>query len=86
MHMQISDAAHGGQILLSQEAWNQLRGHMARAGFPIVRRLGLFEVKAEDGKPYWLYTVEGSLLRPIKRQTPPPRKLVQLWPPPGAAD
>ncbi|KAG2454070.1 hypothetical protein HYH02_001110 [Chlamydomonas schloesseri] len=82
---EISDAAHGGQILLSQEAWNQLCGHMARAGFPIVRRLGLFEVKAEEGKPYWLYTVEGSLLRPIKRQTPPPRKLVQLWPPPGAA-
>ncbi|KAG2432508.1 hypothetical protein HXX76_008853 [Chlamydomonas incerta] len=82
---EISDAAHGGQVLLSQEAWNQLRGHMARAGFPIVRRLGLFEVKAEEGKPYWLYTVEGSLLRPIKRQTPPPRKLVQLWPPPGAA-
>lgn len=33
---QISDAAHGGQVLVSHEAWTQLRGQMANAGFPVV--------------------------------------------------
>ncbi|KAG2499572.1 hypothetical protein HYH03_002517 [Edaphochlamys debaryana] len=81
---EISDAAHGGQVLLSQEAWNKLRGNMSRAGFPIVRRLGLYRLQSEEDKPSWLYTLDGSLLRPIRRDMPPPRKLVQVWPPPGA--
>ncbi len=68
---------------MSQEAWTKLRGHMPRAGFPVVRRLGLFQLQAEEGKPIWLYTVDGSLLRPVRREMPPPRKLLQLWPPPG---
>ncbi|KXZ50125.1 hypothetical protein GPECTOR_18g99 [Gonium pectorale] len=82
---EISDAANGGQILLSQEAWEQLRGHMPRAGFPIVRRLGLFKLLADEGKHSWLYAVDGSLLRPLKRETAAPRKLERVWPPPGAA-
>ncbi|PNH10309.1 Adenylate cyclase [Tetrabaena socialis] len=82
---EVSDAAHGGQILISQDAWNQLRGYMARAGFPIVRRLGLFQLQAEEGKASWLYTLDGSLARPLRRDLPPTRKLVRVWPPPGAA-
>ncbi|GFR45252.1 hypothetical protein Agub_g6358, partial [Astrephomene gubernaculifera] len=83
---EISDAAHGGQILMSQEAWAQLRGSMPRAGFPVVRRLGLFQLRSLEGSPAWLYSVDGSLLRPVRREgLPPPRKLVPVWPPPGAA-
>lgn len=56
---------------------------MPSASFPVVQRLGLFRVQAEEGKPSWIYTVQCSLLRPVPREMPPPRKLEQAWPPPG---
>ncbi len=45
MCVQIGDAAHGGQVVLSHDAWVALRGRMARAGFPVVHCLGLYQLQ-----------------------------------------
>jgi hypothetical protein len=42
---QVGDCAHGGQVLLSHDAWVMLRQCMPAAGFPVVRCLGLFQLQ-----------------------------------------
>ena len=41
---EIGDGAHGGQVVMSSEAWEQLAPSMAAAGWPVVQLLGLYEV------------------------------------------
>jgi len=40
----VGDAAHGGQILMSHDAWTRLAHNMAAAGWPVVQLQGLFRV------------------------------------------
>lgn len=42
---EVGDAAYGGQVLLSHDAWVLLRSNMAAAGFPVIRCLGLFHME-----------------------------------------
>jgi len=53
---ELGEAANGGQVLLSQEAWLRLRGNMFTAGFPIVEQLGLYKL-ASWPVPIWVYQV-----------------------------
>jgi len=39
---ELCDAASGGQILLSQDAWTKLYNDFPRSGFPTVEQLGLY--------------------------------------------
>ena len=43
---QVSDAAHGAQVLITHEAWVRLRKNMAAAGFPVIHMLGLYQLQA----------------------------------------
>jgi class 3 adenylate cyclase len=53
---ELSEAAHGGQVLLSHEGWARLRGDMAPAGFPVVEQLGQYKVQSWPA-PLWVYQV-----------------------------
>ena len=53
---ELGEAANGGQVLLSQEAWVRLRGSMFSAGFPVVEQLGLYKFNAWP-VPIWVYQV-----------------------------
>ena len=51
---ELSEAAQGGQVLLSHEGWVRLRQDMATAGFPVVEQLGLYKVESWPA-PVWVY-------------------------------
>ena len=53
---EVGDAACGGQILITHEAWGQLRQNMAGAGFPTVEQIGLFRLE-NSPQPTWIYQV-----------------------------
>jgi hypothetical protein len=65
--------AHGGQVLLTHDAWVKLRNDMARAGFPVIHQLGFFKLPV--GKEMWLYNVVEAVGKPLNRTFPPPRKV-----------
>ncbi|KAK9829405.1 hypothetical protein WJX72_005653 [[Myrmecia] bisecta] len=71
---ELSDAASGGQVLMTHEAWLNLRKSMSMAGFPTVEQLGLFKLEAWPA-PMWIYQVSHLLGKPLSRTFPPPRKL-----------
>ena len=52
----LGDVASGGQVVISHEAWLQLRDHMPAAGFPVLRQLGLFQEDLST-QPFWVYEV-----------------------------
>ena len=54
--VELGDAASGGQIVLSQEAWLQVRHHMAAAGFPVLRHLGQYTLSSAEA-PACIYEV-----------------------------
>jgi hypothetical protein len=41
---EVGDAAQGGQVLLTHEAWLQLCQNTATAGWPVVEMVGMFKV------------------------------------------
>jgi predicted ATPase/class 3 adenylate cyclase len=45
MTARVAEAGHGGQVLLSGEAWAQVTGALERLGWPHVRVLGNFRLK-----------------------------------------
>ena len=53
---ELGDAADGGQVLLSHDAWLNLRHSMCDAGFPQVEQLGMFKLEAWPA-PLWIYQV-----------------------------
>ena len=53
---ELGDAASGGQVLLSQDAWLRLEGSMGQAAFPTLEQLGLFKLEAWPA-PMWIYQV-----------------------------
>ncbi|PSC75196.1 Helicase sen1 [Micractinium conductrix] len=67
---ELSEAAQGGQVLLSHEGWVRLRQDMATAGFPVVEQLGLYKVESWPA-PVWVYQVTQLLERPLHRQPLP---------------
>ena len=58
---EVGDAACGGQILITHEAWGQLRQNMAGAGFPTVEQIGLFRLE-NSPQPTWIYQVSTAAL------------------------
>lgn len=77
---EVGDAAWGGQVLVSHDAWVEMRGSMGAAGFPVVRCLGLFQSQSFPTAT-WLYHVPEVVGKPLGRTFPPPRGVQQLWPP-----
>ncbi|KAL3147560.1 hypothetical protein ABBQ38_014613 [Trebouxia sp. C0009 RCD-2024] len=71
---ELSDAADGGQVLLSHDAWLNLRHNMADAGFPQVEQLGMYKLEAWPA-PLWIYQVSHQLGRPLNRKFKQPRKI-----------
>ena len=53
---ELGDAADGGQVLLSHDAWLNLRHSMCDAGFPQVEQLGMYKLEAWPA-PLWIYQV-----------------------------
>lgn len=76
---EVGDAGHGGQILLTYWAWEELQSCMSAARFPCVRQLGLFRLDSA-AVPVWLYEVQQLLGRPLARAFPPLRSLKQVHP------
>ena len=64
---ELSDAADGGQVLLSHDAWLNLRHNMCEAGFPQVEQLGMYKLEAWPA-PLWIYQV--SALPPCRTPSP----------------
>jgi len=62
---ELGDAADGGQVLLSHDAWLNLRHSMCDAGFPQVEQLGMYKLEAWPA-PLWIYQV--GLYRMLYRQ------------------
>jgi class 3 adenylate cyclase len=56
---ELGEAANGGQVLLTEEAWARLRGNMSAAGFPVVEQLGLYKLAAWP-VPMWIYQVRAG--------------------------
>ncbi|DBA77690.1 TPA: hypothetical protein ACH3X2_008392 [Trebouxia sp. C0005] len=71
---ELGDAADGGQVLLSHDAWLNLRHSMCDAGFPQVEQLGMYKLEAWPA-PLWIYQVSHQLGRPINRKFHTPRKI-----------
>ena len=43
---ELGEAANGGQVLLSHDAWLRLQGRMHEASFPVVEQLGSYKLNA----------------------------------------
>ncbi len=43
---ELGEAANGGQVLLSQDAWLRLQDRMHEASFPVVEQLGSYKLNA----------------------------------------
>mmetsp|Transcript_33172 Transcript_33172/g.93931 ORF Transcript_33172/g.93931 Transcript_33172/m.93931 type:complete len:1125 (+) Transcript_33172:118-3492(+) len=69
---ELGDAASGGQVLITHDAWELLRNSMARAGCPVISELGLFNFET-SATPIWVYEVNELLNRPMQRKFGPPR-------------
>ena len=54
--VEVGDAANGGQVLLTHDAWLKLEANMAAAGFPTIKQIGLFQLNSWP-TPIWLYEV-----------------------------
>lgn len=54
--VELGDAASGGQVLMSQDAWLRLRGNMAAAGFPVIAQIGQYKLNNWPS-PIWVYEV-----------------------------
>lgn len=54
--VELGDAASGGQVLMSQDAWLQLRPNMAAAHFPVLSQLGQYKLNSWPS-PIWIYEV-----------------------------
>ena len=46
MAAELGEAANGGQVLLSHDAWLRLQGRMHEASFPVVEQLGSYKLNA----------------------------------------
>ena len=54
--IEVGDAANGGQVLLTHDAWLRLEPEMSQAGFPTVKQIGLYQLKSWPS-PIWVYEV-----------------------------
>jgi class 3 adenylate cyclase len=66
---ELCEGARGGQVLLSHDAWEQVRHDMASAGFPVVEQLGLCRVRSWP-LPMWVYQAVQLVGRPLLRKAP----------------
>lgn len=46
MAVELGEAANGGQVLLSHDAWLRLQDRMHEASFPVVEQLGSYKLNA----------------------------------------
>mmetsp|Transcript_19565 Transcript_19565/g.54401 ORF Transcript_19565/g.54401 Transcript_19565/m.54401 type:complete len:1642 (-) Transcript_19565:436-5361(-) len=63
---ELGDSAAGGQVLMTQEAWDIVRTNMGKAQFPVVQQVGLFKFEAAN-TPIWVYEVKEQLIKPLNR-------------------
>lgn len=75
---ELGDAAHGGQVLLTDHAWVQLAPHMADAGFPVVYQLGMFRLPGLADAVF-LYELQGLMGNALSRKYGPPRGVRRLY-------
>lgn len=59
----VGEAAHGGQVLMTHDAWVELAKDMASAGWPVVQLLGLFHVRGAGWGGREGVGVDGARLR-----------------------
>eukprot|EP00879_Flechtneria_rotunda_P023949 GHRR01025369.1.p1 GENE.GHRR01025369.1~~GHRR01025369.1.p1 ORF type:complete len:969 (+),score=296.48 GHRR01025369.1:353-3259(+) len=78
--LDVSEAAHGGQIVLSEDAVAKLSENMAMAGFPVIRLVGLYQLPSIPC-PVFLFSVTEVVGKPLRRQFTSLRKIKQVWPP-----
>ncbi|CAD7695706.1 unnamed protein product, partial [Ostreobium quekettii] len=75
---ELGNAACGGQVLMTYDAWKELQPHMKYAEFPTVEQVGLFRIPKWP-TPIWLYEVKQLIGRPLGRAFPEgPRGLTQV--------
>lgn len=64
---EVSDSAHGGQVLLTEAAWQQLSKNMPAAGFPTVAQIGLYKFDHWQTN-IWVYEASRALYLPLLPQ------------------
>jgi hypothetical protein len=69
----VSDAAHGGQIVLTREVWDLVQKALPHAGFPIIHHLGMFTLPNESYTGD-LFEVCGHVYKRLERPFPPLQK------------
>ncbi|KAH7623655.1 putative Adenylate cyclase [Nannochloris sp. 'desiccata'] len=65
---ELCEAGKGGQVLLTHDVWERLRGAMPAAAFPVVEQLGCFKFPSfHEG--IWVYQVTRLLGKPLYRSS-----------------
>lgn len=54
----IGDCGHGGQVVLSGEAWNNIKNNLERVGSPVVTDLGVYRLHVHDTDNYQTQLVQ----------------------------
>lgn len=71
---EISDAAGGGQILMSHDAWLHFMNDFPKAGFPTISQLGSYRLDTLP-EPLWIYNITQHVGKKLVRSFPSLRKL-----------
>jgi len=90
---ELSDAASGGQILMSHDAWLNFSDDFSKAGFPTVEQIGAYALETRS-EPTLVYNVNQQVGKKLVRTFPTLRKLrfvnkgmgVHIVPPPEPDD
>ena len=65
---ELCEAGRGGQVLMTHDVWERLRGAMPAAAFPVVEQLGCFKFPSFHGG-IWVYQVSRLLGKPLYRRS-----------------
>jgi hypothetical protein len=72
----VSEAAHGGQTILTREVWKLVQKTLPHAGFPIIHHLGTYSLPGEKYSGD-LYEVCGHVYKRLERPFPPLQKALK---------
>lgn len=75
---EVSDAANGGQILMTHEAWLHFMNEFPHAQFPTIEQLG-FYMLTNVPEPILLYEVSQYVGKRLVRPFGPLRKVRYVW-------
>jgi len=76
---ELSDVAHGGQVLMTHDAWMKLQPFSRAAEFPTIEQIGLCKLEKWPSQ-IWLYQVKQLVGRPLRRTFDSPRKASLIEP------